>query len=265
MQALEQSHKVEFQKLKLEHEQTALCRSRLQKKWSRLHATPYGYRKQVRKRRDIATLSQTGGQMKALRRLARSVIAPSTVQNIQEGNAVNHTKQRLHDSKEQQIEFGKILSKIFSKIEVKSMLNSFALKSVGIDVANQDLDKIGARVGAQEILATCDISGITQQGYASIYKQFRGGAKAASRGIRIGCLPKPYHVSLLQKQMNSKLIDFAGEYYSINNSLEILQDPKSKKKETIHVKLTGYNSFFVDIEQIQRTMVQLYHITPTGM
>lgn len=111
------------------------------------------------------------------------------------------------------------------------MLNSSALKSVGIDVANQYLDKIGARVGAHEILAMCDISGITQQGYASIYKQFRGGAKAASKGIRIGCLPKPYHVSLLQKQMNSKLIDFVGEYYSINNSLEILQDPKSKKRK----------------------------------
>ena len=65
--------------------------------------------------------------------------------------------------------------------------------------------------------------------------------------------------------MNSKLIDFVGEYYSINNSLEILQDSKSKKKEPIHVKLTENNSLFVDIEQVQRTMVQSYHITPTGM
>ena len=96
-----------------------------------------------------------------MRRLAHSVIAPSTVQNIQEGNAANRTKQRLHGSEEQQIESGKILAKIFSKTEVKSMLKSSALKSVDIDVANKYLHKIGAQVGAHEILATCDISGIT--------------------------------------------------------------------------------------------------------
>ena len=87
-----------------------------------MHATPYGYRKQVRKRKDIATLSQTEGQAKVLRRLAHSVIAPSTVQNIQEGNAANRTKQRLHGSEEQQIESGKILAKIFSKHYNKTCL-----------------------------------------------------------------------------------------------------------------------------------------------
>jgi len=75
------------------------------------------------------------------------------------------------------------------------MLNSSNLKSIGIDVANEHLDKIGAGMGVHKILGTCDRSGITQDGYACLYKQFKGSAKATKKGLKVNCLPKPYCLS----------------------------------------------------------------------
>jgi len=54
----------------------------------------------------------------------------------------------------------------------------------------------------------------------------KGSVQAAKKGIQATFLPKPYHVSLLQKELNSKLTDFVGEYYSIDNSFEIPPHPK---------------------------------------
>jgi len=75
-------------------------------------------------------------------------------------------------------------------------------------------------------------------------------------------MPKPYHVSLLRRELNSKFKDFVGEYYSINNQVVISPFAKSKKKESVKLKLDEFNSLFVDVEQVQRTMVNLYRITP---
>jgi len=133
---LDQSRLVEITTLKLEHQGTLQSLSKLQSKQDKLRLTPYGYRKQVRKPRDLSMLSQTGGQAKAMQRVARSIFTPSTIKEIQTSNALNHTKQRLHSPKEKQLEFGKLLAKILSKREVKSMLETPALKSVGIDVIN---------------------------------------------------------------------------------------------------------------------------------
>lgn len=138
------------------------------------------------------------------------------------------------------------------------------MESVGIDITNHYLDKIGAEIGAHEILAIEDRSGVTNDAYSTIYKKFKGGAKAAGKGLRIGCLPKPYHVSLLRKELNSKLRDFVGDYYPIKNTLEIMPGPKSKKKEPMQIELNENNSLFVDVETVQKTMVQLYKFTPAG-
>ena len=110
------------------------------------------------------------------------------------------------------------------------MLYMSIIELVGSDITNHYLEKIGAEIGAHEILAIEDRSGITNEAYNNIYKKFKGGTKAAGKGLRIGCLPKPYHVLLLQKELNNKLRDFVGDYYPIKNTLEILPGLKSKKK-----------------------------------
>ena len=145
------------------------------------------------------------------------------------------------------------------------MLQLPFMQSVGTTITNQYLNNIGTGIGAHEILAVEDGSGITNEAYSEIYKKFVGGVKSAGKGIQIGCLlPKPYHISLLRKEMNAKLADFVGEYYPIINTLEIPPALQSKKKESMLIELNEHNSLFVDVEIVQRTMVQLYKFTLVG-
>jgi hypothetical protein len=111
----------------------------------------------------------------------------------------------------------------------------------------------------------CDRNGITIEGYGAIYKQFKHGVKAVGRGLRIGCLSKPFHVSRLRTEMNLKLRDYVGDYYAIRNTLEILPGLRAKNKDPERLTLNENNSIFVDVEAVQRTMVTLYGITPLGI
>lgn len=175
-----------MQELEFNFENTSKDLSALQRKWKRkwsqLQSTPYGHRKQFRARRDIATLALGGGQAKISRTLLRSIIAPGTIRAIQEGNTTNHTKQRLRSTEEQQIQSGRMLGKILFKVEVNSMMETPALQSVGVGITNRYLEKIGTKVGAEEILGVLDDSGITQSAYSRVYKQFKEGAKIVEKG-----------------------------------------------------------------------------------
>jgi hypothetical protein len=263
---IQRGHRSELQFLQAEFQNTKNILNKLQKKYGRMKLTPYAYRTQIRARKDLQNISQSGGHTKAQHRLARLIIAPATVKRIQEENAANHTRKRLHGSKESQKESGLLMGNIWSKIELLSMLKSPTMQSVGIDITDQYLDKIRQEVGAHEILACCDRNGVIQNGFNAIYKSFQNGVKAAGKGIHIGCLSKPYHLSLLHTELNSKFVEFIGEYYSINDCISIPhQHSKSKEKSPMLLKLDETNNLFVDIEIVQRTMVQLYKITPEGI
>lgn len=44
--------------------------------------------------------------------------------------------------------------------------------------------------------------------------------------------------------------------------METFSGPESRKNE--HIELNNHNSFFVDIEAVQKTMILLYKITTVG-
>ena len=173
---------------------------------------------------------------------------------IQKHNAQIGSKQRLWGSEDIQIQSGKILATIFSKKKVSTMLESPCMQSVTTKIANDCLEKIGSHIGATEICKIKDSSGMTDIGYSKIYKKLKNGIKVVGSGLRVGYLPRPWHVSILRREMNGKLWAFVGDYYSINNILEIQPSTKSKKKEIVQVESTTKNSFFVDVEMVQRTL-----------
>jgi len=89
--------------------------------------------------------------------------------------------------------------------------------------------------------------------------------KSAGKGLRIGCLPNPHKGTLTRQHLNLKLLEYVGAYYSICDILEVVAPNKAKNKEPIRVRLNDSNNFFVDVEQVQRTMVDLYNFTLEGM
>jgi len=121
------NYKIELEQVKFDYEETKRTLMKLQ---------PYGPCQQVRVRKDISSLSQIRGHAKALRRLARSVITPATVKRIQSDNARNGKKQRLCGPIDTQVQSEKVLASIFSKTEVKSMMETSVFESVGVAITN---------------------------------------------------------------------------------------------------------------------------------
>ena len=250
--------------LSLALRRTSATLRRRENRLKKLVKTPYGYRSNVRPRKDVQDLARGGGQAKRTLRLARSILVPRTSMEVQMRDAANGSRERLCGTKETQEGTAKVLASMLSKHEVIAMCKSSKMTSVRIHMANHYLDQIGKSVGANEILETCDRNGITNAGYGAIYKEFKGGVKSVGKGLWVGCLPKPHAVSVLRRMFNLKLGEYVRNYHSINNSLEVPATVKSKSKDPIHIKLNDNNSFFADVEQVQRTMVELYDITLEG-
>ena len=197
--------------------------------------------------------------------LVYTVVRQHTMRNVQEENASQGRSQRLHGGTASQVEAGRVFASLLSKTEVISLLESPKLSHVGTKMVNHYLEKIGKSMGPEHILETCDRNGISHSGYDAIYKSFEGVVKGVGKGFRVGCLPNPHQVSKLRQEMNSKLEDMIGEHYHIENTLVIPPPAKSKSKEPLKIVLSARNSFFVDVETLQRTMVKLYGITTSGI
>lgn len=262
--SLTQSHKTELQSVQQNLVRTKASLKSLSSKLDGMRKTPYGYRSQVRQRKDLGFLSQNGGHAKAQRRLIRAIVGPQTVGAVQEQNATLGLSGRLHGDNEAQIRTGKVFAGLLSQKEVESMLESSKLTMVGNRMAQQYLDKIGKNICAEDILETCDRSGITQSGYGALYKTFKRAASCAGGGSRVRCLPPPHAVSKLRQELNAKLSDLIGEHQHIDSSFDVPAPTKSKSKEPMKITLSSKNSLFVDVEAVQRTIVSLYGITPSG-
>jgi hypothetical protein len=132
-------------------------------------------------------------------------------------------------------------------------------------MANYYISKIGTHVGPHNILEACDRSNVSGAGYAEVYKKFKGRIAATGRGLKIGaCLPNPHQVSILRKSFNSKLHEFVEEYYSLHNTMEIPRAQNSTNKKPLRITLNDQNNLFLDVECVQRTMVNLCNVTPEG-
>ena len=148
---------------------------------------------------------------------------------------------------------------------METILNEPKLSKQGVRIANQYMQKIGEKMRPEHILETCDRNAITHNGYSALYKRFNGAVKTTGQGLRVSALPNPHQLSLLRREMNDNLEDLIGQHSHIDNTLVISLAKGSKKlKTTSKIELNSKNTFFIDIEKVQQTMVKLYGITPEG-
>ena len=245
-------HSATLQSVQGELAKTKASLKRMVEKFSRLQKTPLGYRSQVRKRRDLSTLSQSGGHAKALKRLTRTLVGPETVRNVQERNSAEGRSGQLHGDEASQIQSGRIFASMLLQTEVETILNEPKLIKQGVRIANQYMEKIGEKMLPEHILETCDRNAITYSGYSALYKRFSGAVKSAGHGLRVSALSNPHQLSLLRREMNDKLEDLIGKHFHIDNTLVIpLRKGSSKLKTASKIELNSKNTFFTDIEKVQ--------------
>ena len=144
------------------------------------------------------------------------------------------------------------------------MCKSEKMAKVGTELTNSFMGKISESLGPEDIVKTMDYNNITQDGWCVVFKQYKGSVRTTNKGIRV-CLPNPFQVSKVRQLLNLKLNEYIGEYYSLTESLEVPPTRNSKDKESIKVSLNKNDSIFIDVEQVQCTMVELYGITPEGL
>ena len=234
---------------------------KLKQRIKRMKKTPFGNRSQVKPHKDILSLSKTRGHGKTARKLAQNVLTPATTMRIQAHNSASSSHKRLCGGIQDQIVSGKLFGSLMTKTELQSLIHLPALSHTRMEVANSFLKKIGESIGPHEILQTYDEYGITQKGYSTIFKKFKKGLQSAGKNLRFECLSNPHKVSTLRIEMNSKLIELIGDFYTIDMEVDIQQ----KNKGTQKLHLNEFNTFFADVETMQCTMVKLYGITPVGM
>jgi len=256
-------HEEQLKRIEGKLKSTTAMLKRCEKRLKNLVKTPYGYRSIVRERKDLSALSQNGGHAKRVRQLARTVIVPTIVKKIQVENHQTGSRQRLCGSRETQVETGKALASMLTQTEVITMCKTSKLNTVGIRMANHYFDKIQQKLGPYEIQEVCDRNGITQDGWRGIFKKYQGAVKAAGQGLRV-CLPNPFQVTTARSMLNFKLREYVGEYSHITDNINVAPSKKSTNKNLVKVELNEFNSFFADVEQVQRTMVDLYDITLEG-
>lgn len=71
----------------------------------------------MQERKDLSQLGLKGGYAKQQLRLAKSIIVPATVTNIQSSNKENGSQKHLCCSKEVQLETSKVLASMYSYAE----------------------------------------------------------------------------------------------------------------------------------------------------
>ena len=100
------SYEEQLRQIRSELSKSMLQLKRVVQRFDQLKKSPLGYRSQVRRRRDLSKLSQSGGHAKAQKRLARSLIGPETMMRVQERNAEEGRSGRLYGDTNSQVENG---------------------------------------------------------------------------------------------------------------------------------------------------------------
>ena len=264
IQSQNESHERSLIELASVLKRTKATLKRREKRLENLVKTPFGYRSCVREAKDLFNLAPKGGHTKRRIRLARTIMNPTTVRNIQTSNKISGVRRRLCGTKETQAETRKVLASMLSQSEVSTICEDPKLKPIGVKIVNNFLSKVGDMIKPDDIVETCDLSLISHSGYDAFFKKFKVAAQMTGRGIRVTCLPSPWQVACAQKMLNAKLHEYVGEHHCLNETIMVSASARSTKKEPVKVVLNDMNSFFCDVEQVQRTMVHLYDITIAG-
>ena len=172
--------------IQFELSRTKLDLSRAVTKFNKLRQTPLGYRSQMRSRRDLSSLSQSGGHAKAQKRLARQLLGVETARRVHERNLEEGRSAQLHGDKDSQVVNGRVFASILLRAELIAALETPKMSVVGKRYVNYYLDKIGKNIGPEKNLETCDRNTITNNGYTAIYKDFKGAIEASRKGFRAG-------------------------------------------------------------------------------
>jgi hypothetical protein len=115
-------------------------------------------------------------------------------------------------------------------------------------------------VNTNVMLKICDVCNIPRYAYEEVKKQLKKEVQSAREELKMSLLPTPRNISTLKKKINSKLHEYIGEHYHIHTTIEYTLKSGTSRKQKDQLALNKKNSCFVDIEAVQKTIVNFYNI-----
>lgn len=242
----------------------ARCRvdySSLEQKMKHMVETPLGFRKRVH-----GLKMKCIGYAKRRKTMLRAQIQPTIVTSVQESNKWDGRKRRLGGEGDLQSKTAEAIASILSAGEVVALAEQPKMSQATIAAAKAIFKKISDSLTEDVMLGACDGSGVTHRLYAMIYKTVKQRVGLVAPTFNGSLLPSPNRLAQLRKQMNDKLPQFIGDYYSIEGcrvipAIRIGKKIVAPEKEVI---LNSKNNLFVDLEVVQQSMVLFYDITVAG-
>ena len=137
---------------------------------------------------------------------------------------------------------------LVSEVAVKSLIDEKKFKKVKRDTVEKFISE--SRVDVEKIQEALDTSGVSRKGYASIFNIVSSTLK--DKRINRVLLPTPAAVWRQRGLLNQEIDDFIGQYLHIKNIYE------GAKGRTVY---DPFNNIFVELQQLQRRMVEFYNIT----
>ena len=137
---------------------------------------------------------------------------------------------------------------LVSEVVVKSLIDEKKFKKVKRDAVEKFISE--SRVDVEKIQEALDMSGVSRKGYASIFNIVSSTLK--DKRIKCVLLPTPSVVWCQRGLLNQEIDDFIGQYLHIENVYE------GAKGKTVY---DPFNNIFVELQQLQRRMVEFYNIT----
>ena len=216
--------------------------------------------------KSFSDLSCGSRYAKRQRALVRGILQPAVVAGVRHANKQGGGKKRLSGDLAAQVKTAECVASMLSQGEAAAMVDQPRMSQATTSMVKGVIKRIGDSIGEDCMLDSCDVAGVTGRGYTSIYKTVKNRIGLIAPGFKSSILPAPHRLVKLRKQMNSKLPQFIGEYYSIEGR-RMIPEVRVAGKVTTSAKeviLDSKNSLFVDLEVVQRLMVMFYEITVEG-
>lgn len=135
-------------------------------------------------------------------------------------------------------------------VEILAHPSSVKTRAVLQELFFQDINNIATPI---DILGICDVAGISRKGYEAIYRTITLGLR--EKGFKKSILPTPYSITMARKSANREVGGMLGGFRWVEADMAM--------SASTSFKYNTFNNIYLDLECLERAMIQYYDLTPS--
>ena len=139
----------------------------------------------ARRSRGLESLARGNGNMKKrVLQLCQLLGGLKMMEETQHENKMSKKRKPLWSDNSIQFATARALARILSKTEATSMVDTTKFNGVTNQLVDNTLQKIGSSIDLEAILASCNMTRVSQRSYREIYKTVKGRISLANKKLK---------------------------------------------------------------------------------